>query len=182
MLVSSRLFNIIKTISIILVLTASQGCLSEEKRLKLDSLQNPEELKLFVKNGTSKKNQKLAEKHYNLAVKKKMSNDWAAASKAFAELTLYYPTAKSLMGLSEAKAKFYTQVRFGDEVAIKILKSIENYLEGAMAVDSIQKKMTQSETKEVNNDVTCIRAFLRNQIKKDNCKYVNYVYQVQKKE
>ena len=179
MLVSSKLLNNMKAILFILIMITSQGCQSEEKRLKVDSLQKPEELKLFVESGASKKNQKLAEKQYKHAVKKKMNNDWAAASKAFAELTLHYPTAKSLVGLSEAKANFYTQIRFGDKAAIKTLEEIEKYLKGAIAVDSIQKKMTQSETKEVNNDIACIEEFLKSRVKKDNCKYVNYVYQEQ---
>jgi len=181
MLVSSKLFNIIKTISIILILTASQGCSSKEKRLPVDSLQNPEELKIFVKKGISEENKKMAEDYpYSGAIAHRKKNDWAAASKGFAEASLLHPTAKSLIGLSEAKAKFYTHNRFGDEVAIRTLKKVENYLKGAIAVDSIQKKMTQSETKEVNNDIACIGAFLKSQVKKDNCRYVNYVYQVQK--
>ena len=177
MLVSSRLFNIIKTISIFLVLTASQGCLSEEKRLKLDSIQKPEELKLFVKSGVSKDRQKSAEKLYIAAIKrKKLKNNWGAVSKYFGETVLIYPTAKSLIGLSEAEAKFYTQIRFDAKVATMTLKSIENYLKGAIAVDSIQKKMTPSETEEVNSDIVCIGDFLKSRVKKDNCKYVNYVY------
>ena len=182
MLVSLQLFNTLKFFLIILALVVSQGCSSEEKTLTSDSLQKPEELAMFVKKGVSKENQKIAEGPYIGAMKNMEQNDWAAAAKGFGIATLFYPTAKSLIGLSEAKAKFYTQNRLGKEVAIRTLKRVENYLKGAIAVDSIQKKMTQSETEEVKSDIVCINEFLKSRVKKDNCKYVNYVYLVPKEE
>ena len=183
MLVSFKLSKAIKIVLIIFVFSFSQGCSSEEKHLKSESLENPEELKKFVENGISEKDKKMAEENpYKGAMSHRKDNDWAAASKGFGMATLLYPTAKYLIYLSEAEAKFYTQIRFGDKVAIMTLKSIKNYLKGAIAVDSIQKKLTQSETEEVNSDIVCIGEFLKSKVKKDNCKYVNYVYKIPKKE
>ena len=125
MLVSSKLFNL-NIFLVTIALLVFQSCSSEEKYLKSESLENPEELKRFVENGVSEKDKKMAEDYpYSGAIAHRKKNGWSSASKGFAEASLLHPTAKYLIYLSEAEAKFLTQSRFGDEVAIRVLKRIK---------------------------------------------------------
>ncbi len=178
MLESLKLFNYLKAIVFINMLIFSQSCASkEELTLNLNSLQNPEELTAFVNRGVSQEKIKLAEKLYQSAIQRKNSgSNWGAAYKYFAETALIYPTAQCLLDLAESEANFRTQSRFGEEIAIKTLNKIENYLNGAIAVDKIQKKMSRPEIKEVKNDIQCLNAFLTKNQRADTCKYIDIIY------
>ena len=173
MLELSKLLKIIKFISFFMIFLSLQSCSVEDKKLLFEDLKKPETLVQYIKNGVSEENRKLAQSLYDGGLKKgrpKRASSWGAPVKYFTESALLYPSAKTLVSLSEAESFFISDA--DDKFRLETLSTIKKYLISAIAVDEIQKELSKDEVAKVKNDIACIGDFLKSKIKKDDCIYV----------
>ncbi len=99
----------------------------------------------------------------DLAERAKHSEDWSAATKAFGEAMIRYPSPKAIAGYADAQLRMLGMVRARnrsfDAHAGRDTKEAFDYYRSAMAANAVLETLDAQSRKDLQNKIDCLAGY-----------------------
>lgn len=145
------------------------GCNAQEQtppRTKLTEAEagNAEFVAQWLKQHGATADQKEARQFLDQAQQAKQRKNWSAATKAFGESMIRYPSAQALAGYAEAELRMLGEVRARDKNAsqhmAEDMKHALAFYESALAANAVQQALPAPEKEQLQKSVVCLKGYV----------------------
>lgn len=146
--------------------------------IKEQQARDPQFVVQWLSSMGPKTDQKDAKWFFSAGVKEKEAKNWSAASKAFGESMIRYPSPQALLEYADADLKMLGQVRARDGFPSKFVRGdMEHALgfyEAAVAANGVTKTLSIQDTKRLEQNVACLRTYLQSSQPQSDCQPTTY--------
>ena len=117
--------------------------------------------------------QKDAQQFMQQALREKQRSNWSAATKAFGESMIRYPSPQALAGYAEAELRMLGAVRARDknvnEHMAADMKHALAFYESALSANAVLRTLPAQESEQLQKSVDCLKAYLASASKQAGC-------------
>jgi hypothetical protein len=149
-----------------------------QQLLNEQEVRNPQFVVQWLSSTGQKADQKDAKWFFSLGLKKKESNNWSAASKAFGESMIRYPSPHALLEYANSDLKMLGQVRarqgFPSKLVREDMEHALGFYEASLAGNGVTKTLSPQESKQVEQYVSCLKSYLLSSQSKSDCQPTIY--------
>ncbi len=147
------------------------GCaLAENKStaapfLTEEEVANPQFVTDWLKKNGQTTHRKDADWFFDVGLRDKQNKNWSAATKAFGESMIRYPSPQALAEYAEAELRMLGEIRARqknfDANKLSDLSHALNFFKSALAADSVLNAMPKEDNERVRSNVECLDAYIR---------------------
>lgn len=149
-----------------------------QQLLKEQQARDPQFVVQWLNGMGLKTDQKDAKWFFSVGVKEKEAKNWSAASKAFGESMIRYPSPQALLEYADADLKMLGQVRAREGFPSKLVRGdMEHALgfyEAAVAANGVTKNLSPQDAKRLEQSVSCLRSHLQSSQPQNDCQPMTY--------
>jgi hypothetical protein len=125
-----------------------------------------------------KTNQKEAKWFFSFGLKEKEAKNWSAASKAFGESMIRYPSPQALLEYADADLRMLGPIRaregFPSELVRGDMEHALGFYEAAVAANGVTRTLSSRDAKRLEQNVSCLKGFLQSHQQQNGCPPARY--------
>lgn len=149
------------------------GCSAQGKYLSEEEVADPDFISSWLQTHDAGPELDEAKFFLDLAQKEKQRRNWSAASKAFGEAMIRYPSPTAVAGYADSMIQMLGQIRARDETyekhSLADLQRMLNFYKSAAAADGILNSLGNQENALLQSKVDCITGFVESKSTAASC-------------
>jgi hypothetical protein len=146
--------------------------------LKEQQARDPQFVVQWLNSVGAKTDQKDAKWFFSVGLKEKAARNWSAASKAFGESMIRYPSPQALLEYAEADLRMLGQVRaregFPSQLVRGDMEHALGFYEAAVAANGVTKTLSPQDAKRLEHNASCLRRHLQSPQPQTDCEPATY--------